>query len=41
MMRKVKELQEKVLPMIENERDDGAMNEYGWQNRMQQKILKL
>lgn len=41
MMRKVKELQDQVLPMIENDREETPMNEFGWQNRMEQKILKL
>lgn len=40
MMRRVEEIQKKVSPILKNQRNEADEN-YGWTNRMEQRILKL
>jgi hypothetical protein len=39
-MRKVRELQEKVLPLVKGNRDEEGMW-IGWQSRIEQKLMRL
>lgn len=40
-MRKVRELQEKVLPMVKPNREEEEGVWIGWQSRIEQKLLRL
>jgi hypothetical protein len=40
-MRKVRELQEKVLPLVKGNRDEEEGMWIGWQSRIEQKLLRL
>lgn len=41
MRRRVEEIQKKVNPILKNQRNEAADENFGWTNRMEQRILKL
>ncbi len=43
MLRRVREIQEKVMPLIEDRNENGYKNEedIGWRTKMEQKVTKL